>query len=148
MHLRTFPEIPDAWRNDDLAAKWAKIRNLRRVVTGALELERKEKRIGSSLQAHPVIYADAKDIAIFDDLDPAELFITSGATFTAGQGPENSFSLDDVSDTWVVAEPAAGEKCERCWKVLPDIGSNADHPTVCGRCADAVVHGSAATPVA
>ena len=148
VHLRTFPEIPDAWRNDDLAAKWAKIRNLRRVVTGALELERKEKRIGSSLQAHPVIYADAKDIAIFDDLDPAELFITSGATFTAGQGPENSFSLDDVSDTWVVAEPAAGEKCERCWKVLPDIGSNADHPTVCGRCADAVVHGSAATPVA
>ena len=148
VHLRTFPEIPDAWRNDDLAAKWAKIRNLRRVVTGALELERKEKRIGSSLQAHPVIYADAKDIAIFDDLDPAELFITSGATFTAGQGPENSFSLDDVSDTWVVAEPAAGEKCERCWKVLPDIGSNADHPTVCRRCADAVVHGSAATPVA
>ena len=148
VHLRTFLEIPDAWRNDDLAAKWAKIRNLRRVVTGALELERKEKRIGSSLQAHPVIYADAKDIAIFDDLDPAELFITSGATFTAGQGPENSFSLDDVSDTWVVAEPAAGEKCERCWKVLPDIGSNADHPTVCGRCADAVVHGSAATPVA
>ncbi|MDA1089421.1 MAG: isoleucine--tRNA ligase [Proteobacteria bacterium] len=141
VHLRTFPDIPDTWRDDDLAAKWAKIRNLRRVVTGAIELERKEKRIGSSLQASPVVYADAKDIALFDDLDPADLFITSGATFIAGKGPENSFSLDDVSDTWVVADAADGEKCERCWKVLPDVGSNADHPTVCGRCADAVTPG-------
>jgi len=139
VHLRTFPDIPDAWRDDDLASKWTKIRNLRRVVTGALELERREKRIGSSLQAHPTVYANAEDIALFDGLDAADLFITSGATFKAEQGPENSFSLEDVQDIRVVADAADGEKCERCWKVLPDVGTNADHPGVCGRCADAAL---------
>ena len=140
MHLRTFPDIPESWRDDALAEKWVKIRNLRRVVTGAIELERKEKRIGSSLQAHPVIYAKTEDIALFDGLDAAELFITSGATFIPDSGPKNSFSLDDVSDAWVVAEEAQGEKCERCWKFLPDVGSDPDYPGTCKRCADAVRH--------
>jgi isoleucyl-tRNA synthetase len=142
VHLRTFPEIPESWRDDALAEKWVKIRNLRRVVTGAIELERKEKRIGSSLQAHPVIYAKTEDIALFDGLDAAELFITSGATFIPDSGPKNSFSLDDVSDAWVVAEEAQGEKCERCWKFLPDVGLDLDHPGTCKRCADAVRHGA------
>jgi isoleucyl-tRNA synthetase len=140
VHLRTFPDIPESWRDDALAEKWVKIRNLRRVVTGAIELERKEKRIGSSLQAHPVIYANAEDIALFDGLDAAELFITSGATFILDSGPKNSFSLDDVSDAWVVAGEAQGEKCERCWKFLPDVGSDPDYPGTCKRCADAVRH--------
>ena len=140
VHLRTFPDIPESWRDDALAEKWVKIRNLRRVVTGAIELERKEKRIGSSLQAHPVIYANAEDIALFDGLDAAELFITSGATFILDSGPKNSFSLDDVSDAWVVAEEAQGEKCERCWRFLPDVGSDPDYPGTCKRCADAVRH--------
>ena len=138
VHLRTFPDIPEAWRDDDLAEKWAKIRNLRRVVTGAIELERKEKRIGSSLQAHPVVYANSEDIALFDGLDAAELFITSDARFIPDSGPKNSFSLDDVSDAWVVAEKADGEKCGRCWKVLPEVGQDADYPDTCGRCAEVV----------
>ena len=138
VHLRAFPDIPDAWRDDDLAAKWAKIRNLRRVVTGALEEKREEKIIGSSLQAHPVVYSNSEDIALFDGLDAAELFITSGATFIADRGPENSFSLNDVSDAWVVAGKAEGEKCGRCWKVLPEVGQDKDYPDTCGRCADAV----------
>ena len=51
VHERTWPAIPEAWRNDALAVRWAEIRRVRRVVTGALELERAEKRIGASLQA-------------------------------------------------------------------------------------------------
>ena len=145
VHLRLFPEAPAEWRDDELAAKWAKIRQLRRAVTGALEVERAEKNIGSSLEAHPVIYADSKVITLFDELDPAELFITSGATFIAGRGPENSFSLNDVSDAWVVAEIAKGEKCARCWKVLEEVDSDAEFRHVCGRCADAVrLHAAAA----
>ena len=144
VHLRLFPEAPAVWRDDKLAAKWAKIRELRRAVTGALEAERAEKRIGSSLEAHPVIYADSKVIPLFDELDPAELFITSGATFIADRGPENSFSLNDVSDAWVVAERAKGEKCARCWKVLEEVDSDPEHRHVCGRCADAVRRHAAA----
>jgi len=145
VHLRLFPEAPAEWRDDELAAKWAKIRELRRAVTGALEVERAEKRIGSSLEAHPVIYADSKVITLFDELDPAELFITSGATFIADRGPENSFSLNDVSDAWVVVESASGTKCARCWKVLEEVDSDPEFRHVCGRCADAVrLHAAAA----
>ena len=140
VHLRAFPDIPESWRDDALAEKWVKIRNLRRAVTGSIEEKRKEKSIGSSLQAHPMVYANSAAIALFDELDPAELFITSGATFIADKGPENSFSLEDVKDVWVLTENAQGEKCERCWKVLPDVGADKDHPGTCGRCADAVRH--------
>ena len=87
-----------------------------------------------------MVYANSAAIALFDELDPAELFITSGATFIADKGPENSFSLEDVKDVWVLTENAQGEKCERCWKVLPDVGADKDHPGTCGRCADAVRH--------
>jgi isoleucyl-tRNA synthetase len=137
VHLRLFPEIPLSWRDDDLAAKWTKIRRLRRVVTGALEVERSEKRIGSSLQAAPVIFADEEYQDAVNGLDLAELFITSGARFDDGNQDPDAFSLEDVPGVWVRAEAASGEKCGRCWKVLEDVGSNPNHPEACGRCADA-----------
>ncbi len=140
IHLRTFPDIPDDWRDDALAEKWVKIRNLRRVVTGAIELERKEKRIGSSLQAHPVVHANSEDIALFTGLDAAELFITSSAEFSTAALGGGEFSLDDVAGVSVKPDLAQGEKCERCWKVLPEVGSDPDHPGTCSRCADAVRH--------
>ncbi|MBT3307226.1 MAG: class I tRNA ligase family protein, partial [Alphaproteobacteria bacterium] len=138
VHLRTFPDIPDAWRDDTLAAKWDKVRTLRRVVTGAIELERREKRIGSSLQAHPVVTASAEDIAVFDGLDAAELFITSNADFSTEPAGDGGFSMEEVPGITVLPNQAQGEKCERCWKVLPDVGNDSEHPNVCGRCADAV----------
>ena len=138
VHLRTFPDIPQDWHDDALAEKWAKIRNLRRTVTGAIELERKEKRIGSSLQAHPVVYANSEYQGLLDGLDAAELFITSGADFSTEAPPEEAFSLEDVPSVRVMSNLAAGEKCERCWKVLPDVGNDSEFPGTCGRCADAV----------
>src|SRR5215471_3594451 len=56
VHLETFPQIPAAWHDDALARVWGDIRRVRRVVTGALEIERADKRIGSSLEAAPAIY--------------------------------------------------------------------------------------------
>ncbi|MBC8337657.1 MAG: isoleucine--tRNA ligase [Alphaproteobacteria bacterium] len=141
VHLRTFPDIPETWRDDALAAKWEKVRALRRVVTGALELERREKRIGSSLQAHPVVYAAPEDIALFDGLDASELFITSGADFSSEAPGDGGFSLIEVPGITVHPNPSEGEKCERCWKVLPEVGEDAEHPGTCGRCADAVRQG-------
>jgi len=143
VHLRLFPDVPDEWRNDPLAAKWSVIRRLRRAVTGALEVERAEKRIGSSLQASPVIHADNVYREAIKDIDPSELadlFITSGVHFSDDAAPADAFSLEDVPGVAVVPLPAEGEKCQRCWKVVDDIGSNPEHPDACRRCSDAAEH--------
>ncbi len=146
VHLRLFPEIPADWRDDALAAKWETVRRLRRVVTGALEIERAEKRIGSSLAAAPEVYATADYVAAMKGLDLAEIGITSGAKLIEGSVPQGAFTLPDVPGVGVVPSPAEGAKCARCWKVLPDVGSDPAVPGVCGRCADAVrqVRGSPA----
>ncbi len=137
VHLRLFPEIPPTWKNEKLAAKWSKIRDLRRVVTGALEIERAEKRIGSSLQAAPTVYVTADYMKAMVDLDMAEIAITSNAELLDGDAPEGAFSLDDVKGIGVVPALASGEKCIRCYKVLPEVGTIAGHEEVCGRCAEA-----------
>ena len=139
VHLETYPDANPAWRDDALAAKWATIRRLRRVVTGALEVERAEKRIGSSLQAAPEVYADASSIAALDGLELAEIAITSDATLLEGEPPAGAFTLPDVAGIGVVPKPAEGEKCVRCWQVLPDVGTHG-HDGICGRCATAVAH--------
>ncbi len=144
VHLRTFPAVPANWRDDALADKWTALRRLRRAVTGALEVARAEKLIGSSLQAHPVVYAPDADRAATQGVDLAELCITSGFTFGDGAAPEGARRTEDVPDIAVVVERASGEKCERCWKVLDEVGSVAEHPTLCHRCADAVDHASPA----
>jgi isoleucyl-tRNA synthetase len=138
VHLRTFPNIPAEWRDDALAGKWVILRRLRRVVTGALEKERAAKRIGSSLQAHPVVYAGDDYHQAAEGVDLAELFITSGATLTQGLGPDGAFRLDDVQGVAVEVAAATGTKCERCWQVLDDVGVDPQHPGLCGRCAGAV----------
>lgn len=137
IHLQQFPDIPDEWRNDALAEKWAQVRRLRRAVTGALEKERAAKTIGSSLQAHPVVSAPADLIAACTGLDMADVCITSGITIEDGVPPEGAFVLEDEPDVGVVVKAADGEKCARCWKVLPEVGSQSN-PGVCGRCSDAV----------
>jgi len=142
VHLRLFPDVPANWQDDALAAKWAKVRELRRVVTGALEIERAEKRIGSSLQAAPKVYASAEYVQAMVGVDLAEISITSGAELVEGDVPDGAFTVEGIAGIGVVSNAAEGEKCERCWKVCDDIGVNAAHPTVCGRCADAVGHGS------
>ena len=137
VHLRAFPDIPEDWRDDDLAKKWKTVRDVRRVVTGALEVARADKKIGSSLQADTVIHADFNHQEAFDGLDLAEVFITSAASFGEGD-QEPGFFLDDVPGVHVVWNLAEGEKCGRCWKVLPEVGQDADYPDTCGRCADVV----------
>ena len=137
IHMRQFPEIPDSWRDEALAEKWRKIRAVRRVVTGALELERAEKRIGSSLQASPVVYVPGDVASLFDGLDAPEIFITSGVTFSTDAVPEGAYCLTEQPDVGVVAGLSEGEKCARCYRVLPDVGTHT-HEAVCGRCDEAV----------
>ncbi len=138
VHLRLFPEIPDAWRNDRLAEKWIRVRELRKVMTGALELERAAKRIGSSLQAAPRVYMTAEYRKALSGLDLAEIAITSQATVLDGPAPEEAFKLPEVPGVGVVPAMAEGEKCERCWRVLPEVGAEPEHPTLCRRCTETV----------
>jgi isoleucyl-tRNA synthetase len=135
IHLRQFPQIPDIWSNHILAKKWSKIRELRRVVTGALEIERAEKNIGSSLQAAPTVYATAEYIDAMAGLDLAEIVITSSAELHQGNPPDGVFILEDVAGVGVLINIAEGNKCVRCFKILPEVGSIKDHEEVCGRCA-------------
>ncbi|MGE5504932.1 MAG: isoleucine--tRNA ligase [Actinomycetota bacterium] len=137
VHLELFPAIDPSWRDEALAARWAKVRELRRVVTGALEVERAAKRIGSSLQAHPVVHVSGELRDAVAGLDFAEICITSGLTLADGPGPADAFRLAEVDGVAVMPAPSSGDKCQRCWKVLPDVGSHAK-PGLCGRCADAV----------
>ena len=113
-----------------------------RAVTGALEIERAEKRIGSSLQAHPAVHVTAGVRAAFDGLDPAELFITSGATLTTDPAPSGAFTLADVADVAVVPGRADGTKCARCWRVLEEVGQG-DPDDLCRRCADVLASAGA-----
>jgi isoleucyl-tRNA synthetase len=139
VHLQSFTAVPEDWRNDALAEKWRKLRNLRRVVTGALELERAAKRIGSSLEAAPVIYvADADLFAIAADADLAELCITSDATLVEGEGPASAFRLDDVAAVAVEPRLAQGRKCARSWKISLAVGSDPQYPDVTPRDAQAL----------
>jgi isoleucyl-tRNA synthetase len=134
--LRVFPETPAAWLNPEEAARWAKVERVTRVVTGALEVERREKRMGAALEAAPQVFvADPELTAAFEGLDPAEVFRTSAATFSAGGGPADAFRLPEIAGVAVVPTPAAGCKCARCWRVLPEVSA----PTMlCERCEDAV----------
>jgi isoleucyl-tRNA synthetase len=139
VHLETFPEIPASWRDDALADKWRKLRNLRRVVTGALELERAAKRIGSSLEAAPLIHVGDSDLfAAAVDADLAELCITSAATLVEGEGPPDAFRLDDVRGVAVEPRLAQGRKCARSWKISEAVGLDPQFPDVTPRDAQAL----------
>jgi isoleucyl-tRNA synthetase len=157
VHLELFPDIPAAWRDDALARVWADIRRVRRVVTGALELERADKRIGSSLEAAPVIHiADpallqtiATELAGTNgEAGMAEISITSGAAVVAGHGPETAFRLEDVPGVAVEPRRAEGVKCARSWKIQPDVGADPDYPDVTPRDARALREWEAARAAA
>jgi isoleucyl-tRNA synthetase len=137
VHLRVFPAIPAEWRDETLAAKWETVRAVRRVVTGALELERAAKRIGSSLQAHPTVYVTADQAAALGGVDFAEICITSGVSVETVAPPPGAFTIEGVEGVGVVAALADGAKCERCWQVLPEVGQR-EPEDLCGRCVEAV----------
>ncbi|HWK38139.1 MAG TPA: class I tRNA ligase family protein, partial [Hyphomicrobium sp.] len=139
LHLENFPEIDPAWRNEELARKWEQVREVRRVVTGALELERAAKHIGSSLEAAPEIYvADMNLLRALEGVDLAEVAITSQARLIAKAPPEGAFTLPDVPGVGVVPKRAEGKKCARSWRIVADVGTDPDFPELSARDAAAV----------
>ncbi len=139
VHLTLFPDGLESLRDEKLAAKWQTIRDVRRVVTGALELERAAKRIGSSLEASPIIYvADRQVLATLFDIDLAEVCITSNYEVREDEAPADAFRLDNIPGVAVVVEKAVGIKCARSWKILQTVGSDPEYPDVSPRDAQAL----------
>jgi isoleucyl-tRNA synthetase len=128
VHLEQFPQIPPAWHAPALALRWDAIRGIRRDITTAIELQRAAGVIGSSLQASVELALDVDRFRLLDAPSWEEVAIVSRL----------NLSCDDAAGMSVMIGRAAGEKCARCWRVLPEVGSVAAHPALCLRCADAV----------
>jgi isoleucyl-tRNA synthetase len=138
VHLQDMPETPADWLNAELAAKWVGLRQARRVVTAALEVQRTAKIIGSSLEAAPVVYVeDANLLAALKSVDFAEACITSSLRLTADPAPAEAYRLTEAPGIAVMFEMAEGDKCVRCWQILPDVGTH-KHPCTCARCSAAL----------
>ena len=139
VHLETFFDVPSDWHDAELAEKWNNIRAVRRVVTGALEIERREKRIGSSLEAAPVVYiSDGTYLQSLEGQNLADICITSQLEIRTEPAPADAFTLDDVAGVGVVPALAQGQKCQRSWKVLPEVGTVQGYPDLSPRDATAV----------
>jgi isoleucyl-tRNA synthetase len=139
VHLEVFPAVPRSWRNDGLAEEWEQIKRVRRVVTGALEVERANKRIGSALEAAPQVFIENEQlIAALEGIDFAEICITSGIEIVEGEVPEGAFTLSDVPGVGVVPRKATGNRCARSWRYTDDVGSDPDFPELSARDAAAV----------
>ncbi|MBN8521775.1 MAG: isoleucine--tRNA ligase [Alphaproteobacteria bacterium] len=136
IHLRTFPKIPDDWMNKGLAGKWFALRHVRDLVTAALEPHRANKSIGSSLEASPSLFVNEHYAKALEGIDIAELCLTSEIKIISGGGTEGIFQDSKLPGLSVTFNPAEGQKCLRCWKVLPEVAIHRDH--LCHRCADAI----------
>src|SRR6056297_2094647 len=134
VHLTDIPDTPADWLNEPLAAKWAQVRAARRVVTAALEVQRSDKVIGASLEAAPIVHVrDAEMLAALKSVNFEDICITSDILLTDTPRPDEAFRLPEVETVGVVFAKPEGEKCQRCWKILPDVGSHT-HPGTCKRC--------------
>ncbi|MEM9965065.1 MAG: isoleucine--tRNA ligase [Asticcacaulis sp.] len=137
--FRVLEPVPAEWHNPTEADRWERIEKVLSVVTAALEIERREKRIGGALEAAPVVYIeDAHLIAAFDGNDAAEIFRTSQATLKNAAAPEDAFRLDEVKGIGVTVPRAEGNKCQRSWRILPEVGSDPRYPDLSLRDAEAV----------
>ena len=138
VHLVDIPETPADWLDEPLAAKWAQVRQARRVVTAALEVQRTDKVIGASLEAAPVVHIrDADMLEALKSVDFDDICITSDLILTGDPSPAEAFRMPEIEGVGVVFEKADGEKCQRCWKVLPDVGRHS-HEGTCKRCDEAL----------
>jgi isoleucyl-tRNA synthetase len=142
VHLETWPAINAIWLDPDLGRRWADLREIRRVVTGAIEPLRRAKTIGSSLEARVDLYVHrpAEQAIALESLDLlAELFVSSTVKLHAlprDAWPEDVFTHPEVADVGVVVTPSTNAKCGRCWRHLPEVVEDGG---LCERC-EVVVH--------
>jgi isoleucyl-tRNA synthetase len=139
VHLENFPHIPSEWKNEELAEKWEKVRKVRRVVTGAIEVERAAKRIGSSLEAQPVVYiSDVQLLEAVESVKFDDVCITSGIVYGTDDDPVNAFRLPELGQVSVIVKKASGIKCARSWRYFDPATADPAFPDITPRDAQAM----------
>jgi isoleucyl-tRNA synthetase len=137
--FRTLGEVPAEWHNLAEHDRWQKIEQVLSVVTAALEEKRRDKVIGSALEAAPTVHiTDGATWEAMQGIDAAEVFRTSQATLSLDPAPGDSFKLEGLAMIAVVFARAEGRKCQRSWRILPEVGSDPRYPDLSLRDADAV----------
>ncbi|HEY7533686.1 MAG TPA: isoleucine--tRNA ligase, partial [Nitrospiraceae bacterium] len=132
VHLSQFPEAHSQWQDTKLAARWDRLLSYREQVQAVLEGNRREKVIGSSLEASVELLANAEDYAFLKSFegDLPTVFIVSQVILNAGR--------DANAPLAITAAKSPFGKCERCWNYREAVGKDATHPTLCDRCVEAI----------
>jgi isoleucyl-tRNA synthetase len=134
VHLTMFPPAEPEWQDSELRKRWERLLEVRAAVQSALEEQRRDKVIGSSLEAVVEIQANPDTYEFLKpyESDLSTFFIVSGAKLTAVD------RLPDQQKLAVIVSKATAKKCERCWNYREAVGANAAHPTLCDRCVEAL----------
>jgi isoleucyl-tRNA synthetase len=127
IHEQLFPEAPPYWNQPHMDKKWKKIKQMRRVITTAIEQERLAKSITSGLQTRVDLFVPADCAAILETIDMAEIAILSQFSFTKSPPQAGAVVLAETPEIGAIVVPAKGEKCPRCWKI-------SSHPQAMGLC--------------
>ena len=135
--LTDWPEKYPEYLDADMEKRWNTLLSYRSDFMRALEVARKDHKIGHPLDAAVTIYADGEDYDFLSQWQKrlATLLIVSEVNLVKGDAPADAMAGEHHADTKVVVEPSSHEKCERCWKHDASVGSDPDHPTLCARCA-------------
>ncbi|CAM3187310.1 isoleucine--tRNA ligase [Sporolactobacillus spathodeae] len=139
VQLTDMPNLIDVPDTDRLTEKWAKLMAVRDDVLKSLEKARDAKLIGKSLEAAVTLYPSEEFGWLTEEKALDKFFIVSVLTIA-----EPGTTVPDQADTYsagsVVVTHAEGEKCERCWAILPSVGCDTEHPTLCADCCETVRH--------
>jgi isoleucyl-tRNA synthetase len=140
VHLADFPESPTVFQDPQLHTTWTYLFQVRSKVQFALEKSRRDKLIGSSLDATVILYATEPNCTLLKRYlsDLPALFIVSCVNLDQVTSLPGAGFVDGALGLAIEVVKAEGTKCDRCWNIRHDVGSQAEHPTLCGRCVEAV----------
>lgn len=136
IHMEQFPRIDNNYMDEALEAKWNRLLKIRGEVARALEKARKDKLIGSSLEAQVILYARDELYEFIYNLksDLPSIFIVSSVKIESNAPHADAFSSPEVEGLHIMIVPAEGNKCARCWNYSESVGKDPDYPDVCQRC--------------
>ena len=135
VHLEDFLIAKESYCNHNLKNKWNLIKQVRRVITGALEKKRADKIIGSSLEAHIDIYLEDSVLQKIKEIDFEEITITSSFNLYSISKDVKGFALEDVKNVIVIVSKTKGSKCQRCWKYNQTLVND----EICNRCHETIL---------
>jgi isoleucyl-tRNA synthetase len=139
VHLTEFPQVDTGLIDDELASRWDKLLEVRGEVTRALEIARKEKKIGNSLDAQVDLYLPPEWYQFLSGYltGLATIFIVSATRIYQDSAPPASsdiFNSQNIAGLSILVSAAPGKKCQRCWMYSETVGQDQTYPTVCRRC--------------